>query len=84
MALACCVLCALDPPLPRQTSPYLCHHVRVELLVPGAEQGVGDVQPLAIKTKGGGGREEQDEDKAAAGQQEEGGAGDLIAAAWVA
>lgn len=29
---------------------YLCDHLRVELLVPGAQKGVGDVQTLAIKT----------------------------------
>jgi hypothetical protein len=29
--------------------PHLSHHLRVELFVPGAQQGVGDVQPLAIK-----------------------------------
>jgi hypothetical protein len=29
---------------------YLRHHLGVELLVPGAQQGVGNVQTLAIKT----------------------------------
>jgi hypothetical protein len=36
-------------PEPQPPSPHLCDHVRVELLVPRAQQGVGDVQPPAIK-----------------------------------
>ena len=30
---------------------HLVAHVRVELLVPGGEQGGGDIQPLSIQTQ---------------------------------